>query len=55
MIHSRIPTPEKQETQITSLESILIQEKEKNRFIFNFLKERNQWDEKLSSFPELES
>ena len=27
MIHSRIPTPEKQETQIISLESILIQEK----------------------------
>ena len=54
MIHSRIPTLEKQETQIISLESILIQEKT-NRFIFNFLKERNQWEEKLSSFPELES
>ena len=39
MIHSGIPTPEKQATTIIPLEKIIVLEKT-NRFIFNFLKER---------------
>ena len=55
MIHSGIPTPEKQETPIITLEEDSYSRKETNRFIFNLLKERNQCDEKLSSFPDLQS
>ena len=52
MICSGIPTPEKQATPIIPLKRILILRKETNRFIFNFIRERNQRYGKLGSFTE---
>ena len=55
MICSGITTPEKQATPIIPLKKDYNYRKNSNRFIFNFIKKRNQKDEKFSSLPEYHS